>query len=156
MIRVAQRCITRSGARRYSRAVELTRQYNWRSKRRDSPTTGRKSLLLNEPRLVEALGRGGFSSLFSFPDSKSGAAAFAARRRSDGTALLAFRKTRPDSCKDLRADLQADLVTWPESAGRVHRGFAADLRPLRPQILEWIDAAEPYCIPYRHKVATLN
>lgn len=94
-------------------------------------------------RLLDALARVGFSNLVLFVDSKSGAAAFAARRSLDGTALLSFRGTQPDNYKDLLADIQANLVTWPESAGRVHHGFAVDLRALKSQILEWIDTAKP-------------
>jgi hypothetical protein len=94
-------------------------------------------------RLVDALDRAGFADLVLFVDSQSGAAAFAARRSSDGTALLSFRGTRPDDYRDLLTDLRANLVAWPESAGRVHNGFAVAVRALRPQILEWIKSANP-------------
>jgi hypothetical protein len=94
-------------------------------------------------RLVDALGRAGFAELVLFVDSQSGAASFAARRSSDGTALLSFRGTRPDDYRDLLTDLRANLVAWPESAGRVHNGFAVAVRTLRPQILEWIKSANP-------------
>src|SRR6266404_1383768 len=96
-----------------------------------------------QARLVEALARVGFTDLTLFLDSKSGAAAFAARRNNDGTALLSFRGTQPDDYRDLKTDLSADLVAWPESAGRVHRGFADAVRALRPQILEWIKTTNP-------------
>ena len=94
-------------------------------------------------RLTDALARVGFADLVLFADSKSGAAAFAARRRGDGTTLLSFRGTQPDNYRDLIADLGANLVAWPESAGRVHDGFATAVRALRPQILEWIAGAKP-------------
>jgi hypothetical protein len=94
-------------------------------------------------RLADALARVGFADLVPFADSKSGAAAFAARRSSDGTALLSFRGTRPDDYRDLITDLRANLVAWSESAGRVHDGFAVFVRALRPQILEWIERAKP-------------
>jgi hypothetical protein len=94
-------------------------------------------------RLTEALARVGFADLTLFVDSKSGAAAFAAHRKDDGAALLSFRGTQPDDYKDLITDMRADLVPWPESAGRVHRGFADALRGLRSQILDWIESTKP-------------
>jgi hypothetical protein len=94
-------------------------------------------------RLAEALARVGFADLVLFVDSKSGAAAYAARRSSDGTTLLSFRGTQPDDYRDLIADLRTNLVAWPESAGRVHDGFAVAVRALRPRITEWIDSAKP-------------
>jgi hypothetical protein len=94
-------------------------------------------------RLAEALARVGFADLVLFADSKSGAAAYAAHRSTDGTTLLSFRGTQPDNFQDLIADLRANLVPWPESAGRVHDGFAVAVRALRPQILEWIETAKP-------------
>jgi hypothetical protein len=94
-------------------------------------------------RLAEALARVGFADLLLFADSKSGAAAYAAHRSTDGTTLLSFRGTQPDNFQDLIADLRANLVPWPESAGRVHDGFAVAVRALRPQILEWIETAKP-------------
>jgi hypothetical protein len=94
-------------------------------------------------RLADALARVGFADLVLFADSRSGAEAFAARRSTDGTTLLSFRGTQPDNYQDLIADLRANLVAWPESAGRVHDGFAVAVRALRPQILEWIERAKP-------------
>jgi hypothetical protein len=96
-------------------------------------------------RLADALVRVGFADLVLFVDSKTGATAFAARRSSDGTALLSFRGTRPNDYRDLITDLRANLVAWPESAGYVHNGFAVFVRALRPQILEWIENAKPDC-----------
>ena len=94
-------------------------------------------------RLADALARVGFGDLVLFVDSKSGAEAFAARRSTDATTLLSFRGTQPDNFEDLIADLRANLVAWPESAGRVHDGFAVAVRALRPQILQWIDSTKP-------------
>ncbi|MGC1522020.1 MAG: lipase family protein [Steroidobacteraceae bacterium] len=94
-------------------------------------------------RLTDALARVGFADLALFADSKSGAAGFAARRSTDGATLLSFRGTQPDNYEDLIADLRVNLVAWPESAGRVHDGFAVAVRALRPQILEWIAGAKP-------------
>jgi hypothetical protein len=94
-------------------------------------------------RLEEALARAGFSGLSLFSDANSGAAAFAARRDGDGVALLAFRGTEPDDYRDLITNLRANLVAWPESAGRAHNGFAVAVRALRPQILRWIEDAKP-------------
>jgi hypothetical protein len=94
-------------------------------------------------RLADALIRVGFTDLVLFVDPNSGAAAFAARRSGDGTALLSFRGTRPDDYRDLLTDLRANLVEWPESAGYVHDGFAVAVRGLRPQILDWIEHSKP-------------
>ena len=94
-------------------------------------------------RLADALARVGFADLVLFVDAKSGAEAFAARRSTDGTTLISFRGTQPDNFQDLIADLRANLVAWPESAGRVHDGFAVAVRALRPQILDWIESAKP-------------
>jgi pimeloyl-ACP methyl ester carboxylesterase len=93
-------------------------------------------------RLVGALARVGFVDPILFGDSKSGVAAFVAVRV-DGTTLLSFRGTQPDNYKDLITDLRANLVAWPESAGRVHNGFANAVRGLKPQITEWIDRTKP-------------
>jgi hypothetical protein len=94
-------------------------------------------------RLAEALARVEFSDLTLFVDSGTGAEAFAARRSGDGTTLLAFRGTQPDDIKNLVADARADLVAWPETAGRVHGSFAAVARTLMPQIRQWIDSTNP-------------
>jgi Lipase (class 3) len=93
--------------------------------------------------LVEALARVGFAHLVLFADAKTGAAAFAARRGVDGASLVALRGTQPDDFADVATDLQASMVEWPESAGRVHGGFAAATRALRPQIQRWIDDTRP-------------
>ncbi|HME40672.1 MAG TPA: lipase family protein [Steroidobacteraceae bacterium] len=114
-------------------AVEAARLAYYRAE--DSPP--------ERARLVDSLARVGFADLVVFADSKSGAAAFAARRGNDGAALISFRGTQPDDYHDLIADLRANLVEWPESAGRVHQGFALAVRALRPQILEWLASANP-------------
>jgi hypothetical protein len=94
-------------------------------------------------RLAEALARVGFTGLTLAVDPKSGALAFSARRETDGTSLLSFRGTRPNDYRDLITDLRANLVEWPESAGRVHNGFAIALRALRTQIHGWIEDTRP-------------
>jgi hypothetical protein len=94
-------------------------------------------------RLAEALARAEFADLIHFFDPRTGAAAFAARRSSDGMALLSFRGTQPDDHKDLKTNLQAILVPWPESAGQAHEGFAKAVRALKPKILDWIQSANP-------------
>ena len=94
-------------------------------------------------RLVDALGRAGFGDLVFFSNPGSGAAAFAARCHRDGSALLSFRGTQPDNYKNWLADVEFPHVAWPESAGRVHEGFAGDFRSLAPQILTWMEAAKP-------------
>jgi hypothetical protein len=93
-------------------------------------------------RLVEALGRAGFSDLALFGDPGRGVAAFAAVS-ADGTTLLSFRGTQPDSYEALITDLRVNLVAWPESAGRVHSGFAIALLAMKPQIAEWIGRKRP-------------
>jgi predicted lipase len=90
-------------------------------------------------RLIEALARVDFGTVTLFAESKTGTEAFAARR-GDGATLLAFRGTQPDDVTDLATDLRAYTVPWPESAGRVHAGFAASARAVLPQIHEWIAA----------------
>ena len=114
-------------------AVEAARLAYYRAE--NSPT--------ERARLVESLARVGFTDLVLFVDAKTGASAFAARRSHDGAALLSFRGTQPDDYRDLITDLRANLVQWPESAGRVHNGFAVAVRALRPQILEWFASANP-------------
>jgi hypothetical protein len=94
-------------------------------------------------RLGEALARVGFTDLTLFGDARSGAAAFAARRSSDGIALVSFRGTQPDDPRDLKADLRANLVPWPETGGRAHGGFADDTLALKSQILDWIETRKP-------------
>lgn len=90
-------------------------------------------------RLTEALSRVDFGTLTLFAEAKTGTEAFGARR-ADGATLLAFRGTQPDDVTDLATDLRAYTVPWPESAGRVHAGFAAAARALLPQVHEWIAA----------------
>ena len=94
-------------------------------------------------RLVEALARAGFKDAELFVDSASGGAAFGARRDADGTVILAFRGTRPDSIKNLLTDARANLVPWPESAGRVHSGFATAARSLLPRISQRMESTRP-------------
>jgi hypothetical protein len=94
-------------------------------------------------RLTEALARGEFDAPALFRDSNTGSEAFAALRRDDGTALLAFRGTQPGDVADLSTDLRANAVPWAESAGRVHAGFAAAARTLFPQVRGWIDQRKP-------------
>ncbi len=114
-------------------AVEAARLAYYRAETLDS----------ERRRLGEALGRVAFSDLAVFGDSGTGAEAFAARRESDRTTLVAFRGTQPDDIRDLVTDARANLVGWPESAGRVHGGFAAAARALIPQIRGWFDSTKP-------------
>jgi len=93
-------------------------------------------------RLVEALGRAGFSDAAPFFDAGGGVAAFAASR-ADGTTLLSFRGTQPDNYKNLITDLRIDLVAWSESAGLAHDGFASAMRAIKPQIHAWFESAKP-------------
>ena len=94
-------------------------------------------------RLAQALDRAGFDEPVLFVDEVTGGAAFGTRRRGDGATLLAFRGTQPDSLKDLLTDARANLVAWPESAGRAHSGFATAARALLPQVLQWLENARP-------------
>ena len=89
-------------------------------------------------RLAHALGRVGFDTPQRFDAPLGGAHAFGAFRPSDGTALVAFRGTQIDDPRDLLADLQAILVPWAASAGRVHAGFAATALSLMPAIETWL------------------
>jgi len=90
-------------------------------------------------RLGDALARAGFDLDALFSDSRTGTEAFAAHRAGDDTTLLAFRGTQPDEGADLATDIQANMVEWPESAGRVHGGFAAAARSVLPEIARWCD-----------------
>lgn len=94
-------------------------------------------------RRAEALSRVGFAGLTLFTDRVTGAAAFGAHRGADGVTLLALRGTQPDNFADIATDLQANMVAWPETTGRVHAGFAAATRALRPQIQRWFDDTRP-------------
>lgn len=90
-------------------------------------------------RLSDALGRADFDTPVIFVDVATGAAGFGSTRQSDGTALIALRGTQPDDIADIGHDLEAELVEWPESAGRVHAGFALTTRALLPRIRRWIE-----------------
>lgn len=92
-------------------------------------------------RLSDALDRVGFSEPRMFTNQKTGAAAFGSVRPTDGLALLALRGTQPDDLSDIAHDLAVNQVSWIESAGRVHDGFALDTRSLLGLIRGWIDAA---------------
>ena len=89
-------------------------------------------------RLAHALGLVGFDPPQRFDAPLGGAHAFGAFRPSDGTALVAFRGTQIDDPRDLLADLQAVMVPWAASAGRVHAGFAATALSLMPAIETWL------------------
>ena len=94
-------------------------------------------------RLADALARAGFGEPRLFLDPPTGTEAFGAFRRDDRLALLCFRGTEPDRLSDLATDLKAHPVTWFESAGRVHAGFAHAARAVLPQARDWLagDAA---------------
>ena len=98
-------------------------------------------------RLSDALARAGFNLDTSFSHARTGTQAFAAYRVRDNTTLLAFRGTQPDDGADLATDLQANMVDWPESGGRVHAGFAAAARSVLPEISRWINKKhEPHTL----------
>lgn len=60
----------------------------------------------------------------------------------EGRAIIAFRGTQADSFRDMLADAQAALVSWPGD-GRVHRGFWNSLARTLPRIEAWLDAQRP-------------
>jgi hypothetical protein len=93
-------------------------------------------------RLTAALACAGFGAPTPFLHAATGSESFAAIRHADGTALVAFRGTRPDALRDLLTDARANLVAWPEAGGRVHAGFATAARALLPGIRDWLAAAE--------------
>lgn len=88
-------------------------------------------------RLAEALARIGFSAPQPFVGAFD-AQAFGSYRASDRLALIAFRGTEPDRIGDLGTDADVLPVAWPESAGKVHQGFARSLRSLRGAIDDWL------------------
>ena len=92
-------------------------------------------------RLSDALARAGFATPTLFVDAATGAAGFGSLRARDAMALLALRGTQPDDVSDIANDLQANLVAWTESAGRVHAGFASAARSLLPRIKQWLGQA---------------
>lgn len=92
-------------------------------------------------RLSDALARVGFAAPTIFVDGASGAAGFGSLRPRDAVALLALRGTQPDNVSDIAHDLQANMVAWTESAGRVHAGFASAIRSVLPRIKQWIAQA---------------
>jgi hypothetical protein len=94
-----------------------------------------------QQRLADALSCIGFDAPALFADSETNSQAFGAYRPVDATALIAFRGTQPDAVEDLITDLKFRLVDWPEAGGRVHEGFAAAFRSLRPQIDHWLETA---------------
>ena len=89
-------------------------------------------------RLTEALARVNFGEPRLYIDNITGAAGFGSLHNSSDAALLALRGTQPDDVSDIAHDLEAALIEWPESGGRVHAGFAAAIRSLLPQIRQWI------------------
>src|SRR5262249_237409 len=89
-------------------------------------------------RLTDALARVGYASPHLFASSDTDTQAFLSRHQTDGTTLLAFRGTQPDSVMDIATDLRFSTDSWPESAGAVHRGFAIAARSVLPEIKSWI------------------
>jgi hypothetical protein len=89
-------------------------------------------------RLTEALARAHFGAPVMFIDTAAGAAGFGSLRDADGVAVLALRGTQPDDISDIAHDLEANIVNWGETGGRVHAGFAAVTRALLPKIGQWI------------------
>jgi len=87
-------------------------------------------------RLTDALALAGFGPPTFFIDAAT--FAFGTQHAGDGSALVAFRGTQPDEIRHLATNLQAQQITWTESAGRVHSGFAHAARSVLPQVREWI------------------
>jgi hypothetical protein len=85
--------------------------------------------------LTESLSRVGFGVPDLIFDQATNTYAFLSKGDS-GATLLSFRGTQPDSAVNIATDLRASTVPWPESAGRVHHGFARALRAVRPKIDE--------------------
>jgi Lipase (class 3) len=89
-------------------------------------------------RLTAALARASFGPPRLFVNNITGAAGYGSLHGARPAALLAFRGTRPEVISDIAHDLEAALISWPESGGRVHAGFAGELRELVPEIRQWI------------------
>jgi len=89
-------------------------------------------------RLTSALGQAGFLAPRLFINSVSGSVGFGSHHETAQIALLAFRGTSPDDISDIAHNLQAALVPWPQSDGRVHVSFAREVLGLLPQISQWM------------------
>ena len=94
-------------------------------------------------RLCDALARVDFAIPTLLIDVATGAAGFASSCKTNGAALIAFRGTQPDDIADIGHDLEAEMIPWPETAGRVHAGFALTTRALLPKMRAWIDETKP-------------
>jgi pimeloyl-ACP methyl ester carboxylesterase len=93
-------------------------------------------------RLNDALARVGFGAATLFVHPATGTFGFGCVRSTDGTRLVAFRGTQPDDLDDLVSDLDFLAVDWPETGGRVHRGFANAVRGLLPAVREWLAGSD--------------
>jgi hypothetical protein len=89
-------------------------------------------------RLAAALARAGFGAPVLIMDAGTHSFAFAALHV-DGSAMVAFRGTQPDEIRDLATNLQANQVSWPETGGRVHAGFARAARAMLPEVRKWVE-----------------
>jgi len=95
--------------------------------------------------LTAALAAAGFGApqLFADPDpnpvTNTGARGYATTRP-DGSAVIAFRGTQPDSFQNILTDVRFVPTNWPESGGMVHSGFAQGLRSVRTQLDGWVAA----------------
>lgn len=98
-----------------------------------------EKLASERQRLASALARVGFGEPESFVHPETDTQAFGTYSSGDRIALIGFRGTQPDKVCDLATDLEAHTITWTESAGRVHAGFAAAARGIMPQIKDWLD-----------------
>jgi hypothetical protein len=102
--------------------------------------------------LTDALAMVGFDTPTCFSDSTTGTQGFGAIRQADGLALLAFRGTEPNQFTDIATDLKASLVSWPESAGRVHDGFAAATRSMLAAVTQWLAQSHGQLIMCGHSL----
>jgi len=83
---------------------------------------------------------GWVSLRFVCGDATTGTQGFGCLRQADSLAIIAFRGTQPEEATDLATDLQAITVPWPESGGRVHRGFAKSMRSVLPDVHRWLES----------------
>lgn len=90
-------------------------------------------------KLDQALALVGFGQVKAFNNPQTGSQGFGAYRPSDKLALLAFRGTEAQERTDLSTDADFKPIPWSKASGHVHRGFAAGVLSLWPDVEAWLN-----------------